>query len=392
VSYTLRGRVESRLAALLLPLAVGGVTALALQRWWPVELAALMTAVAIALDVLLYHRLLPYQPGWAALVLGALELGLLMALLHPFGIEAPVGPAIALFAVGWLSSQALAHAVLPLTRPSYAEDGGELGRAGPLLGVVVAAALAAAGGIAWATQPPTVHLSAGVHRGPIVIRHSERLVGEPGTIVRGGIVVLSDDVTVRNISVIGGENGIVVDGAQRVLLDHVRVARAQLDGIHVRLSSVTIRDCEIDSLGNRYAQGIDISCAIHLPPSTVEGCTVVGGQDGIVTHSVNAMLMGNHVSRTRMTAIGLTEMSMGMIEKNEVRDALGVGIVCHDHSMCMIEDNVVVGTRRDDSSGNDWRRGFGVLASWYSEAELKQNVLVANPRAYGAVVNSTVSH
>ena len=44
----------------------------------------------------------------------------------------------------------------------------------------------------------------------------------------------------------------------------------------------------------------------------------------------------------------MTEMSMGMIERNEVRDAPGVGIFCNDHSMCMIEQNVVVGTRPDE--------------------------------------------
>ena len=34
-----------------------------------------MLAVGLALDVLLYHRLLPYQPGWARCPLGLLELG-----------------------------------------------------------------------------------------------------------------------------------------------------------------------------------------------------------------------------------------------------------------------------------------------------------------------------
>jgi Right handed beta helix region len=392
VSYTLRGRIESRLAALLLPLLAAIVVAAALQRWWPIELLAAMTVAAVALDLLVYHGLLPYQPGWAALALGALELAVLMGLVRALRIDAPLAGALALFAAGWVGGQLLGHAILPLARPSYAEDGGELGRAGPLLAVGVAGLLAAAGGIAWATQPPTVHLSAGLHKGPIVITRSEKLVGEPGAIVRGGIIVRHDDVTVRNVTVIGGENGIVVDDAERVILDRVRVSGAKLDGIHVRLSSVTIRNCEIDSLGNPWAQGIDISFAIHLSHSHVEGCTIVGGQDGIVTHSVNADLVRNHVSRTRLTAIGLTEMSMGMIAENEVRDARGIGIVCGDHSMCMIERNVVIGTRRDDADGNTWRSGFGVLASWYSEAELADNQLAANPRPFGAVANSLLTY
>ncbi len=118
------------------------------------------------------------------------------------------------------------------------------------------------------------------------------------------------------------------------------------------------------------------------------GCSVVGGQEGIVTHFANAMIAHNHVSRTRLRGISMTEMSMGMIEHNEVRNALGIGILCNDHSMCMLEGNTVVDTRRDDASGDLWRAGFGVLASYDSEVELKDNALAANPRPAGAMLRS----
>ena len=39
-----------------------------------------MVGVGLALDVLVYDRALDYQPGWLALPLGALELGLVTAL------------------------------------------------------------------------------------------------------------------------------------------------------------------------------------------------------------------------------------------------------------------------------------------------------------------------
>src|SRR5581483_10254684 len=39
MSYTLRGRLETRLAALVLPLAAAALLALTLRTWWPVELA-----------------------------------------------------------------------------------------------------------------------------------------------------------------------------------------------------------------------------------------------------------------------------------------------------------------------------------------------------------------
>ena len=50
MSYTLRGRLESRLAAAALTLALALALAAADRAWWPVELAALMTAVGLVLD------------------------------------------------------------------------------------------------------------------------------------------------------------------------------------------------------------------------------------------------------------------------------------------------------------------------------------------------------
>ena len=38
MSYTLRGRIESRLAAALLPFLAACAIALGLEAWWPVEL------------------------------------------------------------------------------------------------------------------------------------------------------------------------------------------------------------------------------------------------------------------------------------------------------------------------------------------------------------------
>jgi nitrous oxidase accessory protein NosD len=390
VSYTLRGRIESRLAAALVALAAACVVAAALRDWWPLELAAAMIVVGIALDAAVYHPLLPYQPGWAAVALGALELGLVFVLVRALRIDAPLGGALALFAGTWLAAQVLGHALLPLLRLSYAEDGGELGRAGTGTAVVVASVLAGAGGLAWATQPPTVHLRAGVHRGPLVITRSERLVGEPGAIVRGGIAVRASDVTIRDVTVVGGENGIEIDGVQRVVLRNVRVSGAALDGIHVRRAAVTIDGCEIDSLGNPYAQGIDISYAFDKQMSMVRDCTVVGGQEGIVTHFAMADLMDNRVSRTTMRGISMTEMSMGAVERNEVRDALGVGIYCNDHSMCEIRHNVVAGTRVDPS-GDLARRGFGILAYYSSQAELSGNHLVDSPGGAAALADSRIT-
>ena len=91
MSYTLRGRIDSRLLAAIAPLVVACLLALTLHRWWPVEIGAVMVGVGVALDVALYHRVFAYQPGWVALPLGVLELALVVSLARFVGIVAPLG-------------------------------------------------------------------------------------------------------------------------------------------------------------------------------------------------------------------------------------------------------------------------------------------------------------
>jgi Right handed beta helix region len=390
VSYTLRGRVESRLAALVPVLLGACVLAGALHRWWPVELVGLMAAVGLFLDLEVWHRLLPYQPAWATIPLGAVELGLLMAIVYGFGLHAPLAPALALFAIGWLASVVLGQAGFPLLRLGYAEDGGELGRIGAVAAAAVVLAFAGSAATYVVRLPPVVHLSAGVHQGPLVITKREVLQGDPGAVVRGGIVVAHDDVKVKNVTVVGGENGITVDGVRGTVLDDVTIQGAKLDGIHVRGAGVVVRDCTVDMLGNRLGQGIDISFNMGMGMSMVEGCTIVGGMVGITTHSSMTEIVSNRVSRTTGQAISVAEMSMGSATDNQIRDALGVGLSCDDQSMCMFEHNTVIGTRPDRASGDPTRRGFGVLASFYSEASLWKNRLTANPVAAGAVTSSAL--
>ena len=224
-----------------------------------------------------------------------------------------------------------------------------------------------------------------------MITRREVLQGDPGAVVRGGIVVAHDDVQIKDVTVVGGENGITVDGVRGTVIDGVTVQGAKLDGIHVRLAGVVIRDCTVDMLGNRLGQGIDISFNMDMGMSMVEGCTVVGGQQGITTHSSGTEIMSNLVSRTTGQAIAVDEMSMGMASHNTVRDALGVGLYCGDRSMCMFDHNTVIGARPDTSTGLRIRRGFAVLADFQSEADLWRNSLAANPVAAGAITGATLA-
>jgi nitrous oxidase accessory protein NosD len=204
------------------------------------------------------------------------------------------------------------------------------------------------------------------------------LVGRDGAVVRGGIVIRASDVTVRDVTVVGGENGIDVDDAQRVRLERVHVLGSRMDGIHVRRSDVAIRDCTI-ALGPRpYTQGIDISFSMHRHMSSVEGCVVTGGAEGIVTHSSMVLVEGNRVHGTSLRGITMTEMSMGEVTGNHVADGLGVGIFCGDRSECEVHRNVVTGTRADPA-GDRSRIGVGIESDFDSVAELRDNVLVGNP-------------
>ena len=195
----------------------------------------------------------------------------------------------------------------------------------------------------------------------------------------------------KNVAVVGGVNGITVESVHGTVLDGVSVSGAKLDGIHVRLSGIVIENCTVDMHGNPLGQGIDISYNMNMGMSMVQGCTVIGGMEGITTHSSMTEIVHDRVSGTELRGISVDEMSMGTVMDSEVSGALGIGIYCNDRSLCMIEHNTVVGTRPDVASGNPTRRGFGVLASFQSQAVLRDNQLASNPVPMGAVIDSEVA-
>jgi parallel beta helix pectate lyase-like protein len=383
MSYTLTGRLQTRLASAVPALLV----ALALQRWWAIELAALMVAVGLALDVTVYHHAFGYQPGWLALLLGVVELGLVYAGMQALDVMAPLGWAFALFAIGWAGSQLAAHAVFPRMRLEYAESGGELGRLGVLTGVAVCVVLVGGLGAAYSVRPPTVHLH-GTVQGPIVIRHAQTLVGG---VVKGGIFIRANHVTLRNVTVVGGENGIDILDARHVMLEKVRVVGVELDGIHVRRSSVMIDGCSISSPHGPWVQGIDISFSMDKQMSMVEGCTIVGVREGVVTHMSMVDVTDNKIGDTTLRAITMGEMSMGAIRHNDVVGAHGVGIFCVDHSECEIEHNTVAGTRRD-GDGDPTRAGVAIEAHFFARAKVAHNTVVASPGGIQAFNDSTIAN
>jgi hypothetical protein len=255
---------------------------------------------------------------------------------------------------------------------------------------LVVAALVGAGAL-WTKRPPTVHLDARIYDGPLVLDRAQRLVGEPGAVVRGGIRITADDVVVRDLTVLGGENGIEVDGAEQVVLQRVEVKGAALDGIHVRRAAVAIRDCRIDMRGKPYGQGIDISYAFDLPPSLVQGCTVTGGREGIVSHFAHVRFRENTVGSTTLNAIAATEMSHATVDRNDVARARGVGIYCGDYSFCTIEGNSVSQVVPDPASGDRSRMGYGIVAHFGATADVADNRLERGTRPAAAFVKAHIT-
>lgn len=382
MSYTLRGRLESRFAATAPVL----LAALALHTWWAIELVALMLAIGSLLDVVVYDRLIDYQPGWAALPLGAVELGLVYAAVRALSIMAPTHTALLLFAGGWLSAQVFAHALFPRFQLSYGEQGGELGRLGVATAAAVVLAALAGVGADYASRPPVVHLH-GVVQGPLVIRSARTIVGG---VVRGGIVIRASHVTLRDVSVVGGEYGIDVDDARHVMLDGVEVVGASLDAIHVRRSEVMIDGCRISSPAGPWVQGIDLSFAAHRGMSMIEHCTISGVREGIVTHFSMVDIADNHVADTTLRGITMGEMSMGAIRDNVVSGALGVGIFCVDSSECEIERNTIARTRVDGSDDMT-RAGVAIEAHYNAHALLRDNVIVSSPGGVRAFAGATLA-
>jgi hypothetical protein len=382
MSYTLKGRLESRVASA----APALLLALGLHRWWAIELVAVMLAIGATLDSSVYHRLLAYQPGWFALPLGALELALTYTAMRLLGIGAPLDLALLLYGVAWASALLFGHALMPWFRLEYGESGGELGRVGVLTSAAIAVTLVGGLGAAYAVQPPTVHLH-GTLQGPLVIRHAQTLVGG---VVRGGIVIRANHVTLRHVTVVGGDNGIDIEHADHIVLDHVRVIKSTLNGIRALDAGVMIHDCSVSSPAGPLVSGVLISYSMGRSMSMVSDCTIVGTREGIATHSSMVDVMHNHIVGTTERGILLGEMSMDMASHNSVEGAGGIGIICMDHSTCEIAHNTIAGAKVDGNQ-DATRRGVAIEAFFYAEAKVHHNTIIASPGGVQAFDNSTIT-
>ena len=235
----------------------------------------------------------------------------------------------------------------------------------------------------------SIVLAPGVHQG-FALERSVTLRGSPGAIVVGEVRILSDDVTLTDVTIIGEENGVTVRDAGGITIERVTIVGATLHGIAVNDGEVAIRGCSISGLRSSFAQGIEIRNVVDRPGSIVEGCSIAGGQEGIVSHAARVEYRDNVVTGTTMRAFAVTEMSEGLVVGNLAMDVMGSGLYCGDMSHCEFSGNVVRGVR-SDGTGVRTSSGLGVVA-WYWSTLRDDTVVVDAPGVdVGVFLGSTTT-
>ena len=305
------------------------------------------------------------------------------------GMMAPLWQAIALFAGGWLVAQVLGHAGFPGLRLGYARGRRRARTARHRSALAVGVALAAAGGTAYAQRPPVVHLAAGVHAGPIVITHREVLVGDAG----------------RGRPRRHHRRGQRRDDQERLRRrrrerDHGRRRRA--DDARQRLGvrcearrhprspapASMIKNCTSTCLATRSGRGSTSRTHGH---GDEHGRRLQRGRRDGGNH--HALVDDRDRQRPGRAApgdgISMTEMSMGTIvrqrgqRRSRRRHLLQRPLDVHDRAQHRRRH-----AGRQCSAATPPAAGFGVLASFQSEADLRGNELAANPVPMGSVTNS----
>ena len=240
-----------------------------------------------------------------------------------------------------------------------------------------------------------LHLRPGLYVGPVIVRRPVTLIG-PATIVGGtdrpAITITASKVNLADITVMGGETGIFVTRASSVRLENVRVMGAVRRGIDISQASVQLHRCEVTHLVSPFAWGIGVVNSMGRAPTTIEGCAITGGQEGIVSHASTVFIRDNDVASTTLRAISVTEMSQGDVDQNRIEQVMGTGLYCGDHSVCNLRDNRVRGTTPQPDTPVAWGAGYGAIVLYGSDAYFKgndfQRVAVAG---IGVFDNSAIS-
>lgn len=236
----------------------------------------------------------------------------------------------------------------------------------------------------------TLELAPGQYEGPVTIGEGIRLLGSGAVITAGSddsaaLLVTGDGATLDGITLLGGETGLAVRGAERVLLRDVSVSGQPMHGIEVVDASARISRARVQVDGE-YAQGIEVRNSDDHPDSVIEGSTVSGGQEGIVSHVSEVIVRGNVVRDATLRGITITEMSDGIVRDNDIVGVSGAGLYCGDMSRCEFTGNAVgsVASNGLGTSGAGW----GLLVTYHSSASESGNELAGDAGPVNVMLSS----
>jgi nitrous oxidase accessory protein len=224
----------------------------------------------------------------------------------------------------------------------------------------------------------TLHLTAGVHRGGIVLdKPGTRLEGAPGAIVDGGgagstITVTATDVAIRGIAVrnsgqslIGKTSGIFLDRtADRVVVEDV-VLTDNLIGIYLDgTRDALVRHATIHGLHmlRRTERGPSISIW-NAPGSRILDSELEGGRDGVFSvASRQNIIRGNRLHGLRFAVHFMYTNDTEVADNVSVGNDVGYVMMYSDR--LRLHDNV-----------SDGDRDNGLLFNYANESTIVGNVV-----------------
>jgi hypothetical protein len=149
------GRIQTRVATIVLPALLGTVLSLATGKPDWIVLIGVYLLMGVALDAGLYSWLLRYQPPWMTFVLAVGEFWLLYVLANILKLDLSFQQAFFLYWASWILAISTKVAILPIVSLTYLESALEFRRA------------------AWSVPPqqlpmPILAATEGVEPGPVV--------------------------------------------------------------------------------------------------------------------------------------------------------------------------------------------------------------------------------
>src|SRR3954453_19944864 len=122
---TVLGRLETRVAILIVPAIIGLILSIVLSEPGFLVLIGIFLLIGVALDTGLYPFVIRWQPPWLTFVLACGEFVLLYVLSQVLEIGLRPAEAIVFYWVSWLIPITTKIVVLPILSLSWIENGGE---------------------------------------------------------------------------------------------------------------------------------------------------------------------------------------------------------------------------------------------------------------------------